>query len=60
MFKIINGILSMIGAMTLSFGGMAAVTQADYLEIGVISLCVGLMVGLFNLLSMQEEENNEK
>lgn len=54
MIKIINTFLSAIGATTLCFVGMVVFTNRDYLEILVVSGMVGAVVGLFNMLNMEE------
>lgn len=56
MIKIINAFLSTVGAMSLIAGSMVIFTERDYLEILVVSGMVGMIVGLMNMLNLQEEK----
>lgn len=56
MMKKINAFLSTVGAMSLMAGSMVIFTERDYLEILVVSVMVGMIVGLMNMLNLQEEK----
>lgn len=49
----INTFLSMIGATSLVFLAIVALTAADYLEAGTVALIVGIMVGMYEAIQQE-------
>lgn len=59
-FEIVNTAITIFGVATFIFILLAVGTTIDYLEIGVVSLCIGWLFGLCNLMYLSEVLKKEE